>query len=222
MREAINEQAKREGVIYQLGGGGEATSVIQGQFRFDGALAPQWLKVLPPLIHLKAREGKPLEWLRLTSHFLMQELREPKPGSVIMISRLLDLVFVQAVRDWGAKASGGLGWLGGLADPAIGKALAAIHDEPAFDWTVEGLANIAGLSRSAFAARFAARVGQPPLAYIGAWRLDLAADHLRAGAMTIGQIARDVGYASEPAFTRAFKARFATTPAIYRRDAGRK
>jgi AraC-like DNA-binding protein len=207
-----------DGLTYRLGGGGVATHMIAGQVRFDGVIAPRLMEVLPPLIHVKAREGKPLEWLRLTSHFLVGELRAPKAGSSVMITRLLDLLFVQAFREWGQNASGRLGWLAGIADPPVGRALTAIHADPARRWTVEALADIAGLSRSAFAARFAASVGETPLKYVLSWRLELAADHLRAGLLSISRIAEVVGYGSEPALTRAFKSRFGETPAVFRRS----
>ena len=213
---AIAKEAVRKGSVYRLGGGGEETHVICGQFSFAGVLAPKLMHVLPQLMHIRAREGKPLEWLRLTSHFLVEETRHPKPGSAIMIARLLDLLFIQAVREWGSGSPKNLGWLSGLRDEQIGRALSALHDDPSREWKVEFLAEIAGMSRSAFAARFSDIVGQTPLKYLATWRLDLAADHLRAGKMTIRQIAETTGYGSESALTRAFKAQHGFTPAKFR------
>jgi AraC-like DNA-binding protein len=217
IQQAIAERPSPEGAVYRLGGEGEETHLVCGRFTFAGVLAPRLLAVLPPLIHIKGREGKPLEWLRLTSHFLIEETRRPSPGSAIMIQRLLDLLFIQALRQWGAASPRNLGWLSGLRDAAIGRALSAVHAAPARAWTVTALADIAGLSRSAFAARFLAIVGQTPLKYLAAWRLDLAADHLKGGTAKIGQIAAQVGYGSEAALTRAFKARFGVTPGAFRR-----
>jgi AraC-like DNA-binding protein len=214
---AFAPDTPREGAAYRIGGDGDATHVVCGRFSFAGVLAPRLLARLPPIIHIPGRHGKPLEWLRLTSHFLVDEIRDPRPGAAIMISRLVDLLFIQAIRQWGAASPRNLGWLSGLADPLIGRALSAIHEAPARKWTVEALADIAGLSRSAFAARFLDVVGQPPLKYLAAWRLDLAADQLKAGAARIGEIAHAVGYGSDAALTRAFKARFATTPAAFRK-----
>jgi AraC-like DNA-binding protein len=217
---AIATAATRQGTIYRIGGGGEQTHVVCGRFSFAGVLAPKLLTVLPTLIHIQAQQGKPLEWLRLTSHFLVEETRNPRPGSAIMIARLLDLLFIQAVREWGARSPRNLGWLSGLSDPSIGKALSAVHEEPARRWTVEALADLAGLSRSAFAARFSDVVGQTPLKYLANWRLDLAADQLRAGIAGISEIAALVGYGSEAALTRAFRVQFGTTPAAFRRSGG--
>ncbi len=219
--DAIGETAVRRGTVNRLGGGGEPTHVVCGRFSFAGVLAPKLLTVLPALIHIEARAGRPLEWLRLTSQFLIDETRNPKPGSAIMLARLLDLLFVQAVREWAGSSPRNLGWLSGLNDPLVGRALSAIHEEPSRHWTVEHLAEVAGLSRSAFATRFAEMVGQTPLKYIATWRLDLAADHLRAGGATIGEIAALVGYGSEAALTRAFKAQFKITPSAFRRSGGR-
>lgn len=214
---AIAETAIREGSIYRMGGGGEQTHVVCGLFSFAGVLAPKVLTVLPPLIHIRAAPGRPLEWLRLTAHFLVDETRRPRPGSAVMVARLLDLLFVQAVREWGAGSPKNLGWLSGLSDPQIGRALSAMHERPAHAWTVESLADLAGLSRAAFAARFTDAVGMPPLRYLAGWRLDLAADHLRASSSKIGEIATLIGYGSEAALNRAFKVRFGMTPAAFRR-----
>lgn len=166
IEQAVARGSKREGNVYRIGGGGAETHVVCGQFSFAGVLAPRLLKVLPPLIHITAPQGGPFEWLKLTSHFLIDEARRARPGFVIMVSRLLDLLFVQAVREWGAKSPNNLGWLSGLRDPSVGRALSAIHDEPGRCWTVERLAALAGLSRSAFAARFAEVVGTTPLKYL--------------------------------------------------------
>jgi AraC family transcriptional regulator, alkane utilization regulator len=218
---AIAETAVREGTIYRMGGGGEQTHVVCGRFSFAGVLAPKLLAVLPPLLHIRGEAGRPLEWLRLTAHFLVEETRRPKPGSAVMVAHLLDLLFVQAVRVWGERSSTNLGWLTGLTDAQIGRALSAMHEHPGHGWTVESLADFAGLSRAAFAARFTEAVGRPPLKYLASWRLDLAADHLLAGRSKIIEIATLVGYGSEAALNRAFKTQFGTTPAAFRKNGGR-
>jgi AraC-like DNA-binding protein len=214
---AIEKHAVREGAVFKIGGGGEQTHVVCGQFSFAGVLAPKLLTVLPPLMHIRPHPGRPLEWLRLTAHFMIEETRHHKPGAAIMVSRLLDLLFIQTIREWGAKSPRNVGWMSVLSDPQIGKALSAIHESPTRNWTVEVLADIAGLSRSAFASRFVHEVGQTPLKYLATWRLDLAADHLRAGTAKVSEIAALVGYGSEAALNRAFKAQFNVTPAAFRR-----
>jgi AraC-like DNA-binding protein/mannose-6-phosphate isomerase-like protein (cupin superfamily) len=215
---AIKKYAKRDGAVFRLGGGGEQTHVVCGQFSFAGVLAPKLLTVLPPFMHIRPEAGRPLEWLRLMAHLMIEETRNHKPGSAIMIARLLDLLFIQTIREWGAKNPRNFGWMSVLNDARTGKALSAIHESPARNWTVEALADLAGLSRSAFASRFVDAVGQTPLKYLATWRLDLAADHLRAGTAKIAEIAAIVGYGSEAAFNRAFKAQFNVTPAAFRRS----
>lgn len=217
LEKALANADSSNGTIFRIEGAGDLAEIVCGRFTFAGVLAKKLLSVLPPLIHIEGFEGRPLEWLRLTSHFLVDEAQNPRPGSAVMIERLLDLLFIQAIRVWGARSPGNLGWLSGLRDPAIGRALSAIHDDPGRSWTVEALAELAGLSRSAFAARFTDVVGQTPLKYVATWRLDLAADQLRAGTSQISEIAANVGYGSEAALTRAFKVQFGTTPAAFRR-----
>jgi AraC-like DNA-binding protein len=216
--ETAVEEAARRGSVYRLGGGGEEeTHLVCGRFSFAGVLAPKLLKVLPPLIRLRGETGRPLDWLKLTTDYLIDEIRHPRPGSASMVSHLLDLLFIQALREWAARSAKALGWLSGLGDPQIGLALSAMHHAPSRDWTVGDLAKLAGMSRSAFAARFTDVVGVTPLKYLAIWRLDLAADHLRAGDIGIAEIAALVGYGSESSLTRAFKAQFKTTPAAFRR-----
>ncbi len=128
---------------------------------------------------------------------------------------------MEAVRQFAAGAGPeGPGWLRGLADPQIGRALAAIHREPAAGWTAETLAGIAGLSRSAFADRFVALVGKPPIRYITHWRLHLARQRLRERHSGIARIAHEVGYESEEAFSRAFKRETGVSPARWREGTG--
>ena len=193
------------------------TSILWGQFSFAGVLAPKLLASLPPLIHVQGRTGAAQEWLKITSGFLVDETRFPKPGSAIMVSRLMELLFIQSIRDWGAGSRKNMGWLAGVADPCVGRALSALHERPAEQWTVAALAKHVGLSRSAFASRFNERVGVSPLRYLSLWRLNLAAEALRAGTANLSAIAALVGYGSEAALSRAFKAAFGATPSRYRR-----
>jgi AraC-like DNA-binding protein len=214
---AFNETAPRDGHAYRIGGDGDLSQVICGQFSFSGVLAPKLLKVLPPMIHLVGSTHAPLEWLQLTARYLVEETRQPSPGSAIIIERLLDLFFFQVIRTWAARSSHASGWLSGLTDPYVARALAAMHENPASDWTLAQLAKVAGLSRSAFASRFTATVGVTPLKYLASWRLNLVADHLRARTASIAEIANLVGYGSEAALSRAFKAQFGVSPATFRR-----
>lgn len=216
---AIRRLPVQEDRIYRLGGGGPRTHLVSGQFSCGGVLARKLLTVLPPLIHLRPEPGQPLQQLGVISQLLVQETRFPRAGSIIVATRLIDLLFIQAIRESAQARPGHAGWPAGLRDPQIGRALSAIHNDPAHPWTVDELAEIAGLSRSAFAAHFTSAVGSTPLRYVTIWRLDLAADHLHASTTRIGDIASQVGYSSEAAFNRAFKAQFGITPAAFRRRA---
>ena len=135
-----------------------------------------------------------------------------------MIARILDLLFIQILRAWAAGPDAEPNWLAGALDPQIGLALSAVHRDPGHDWKVGELAQVCCLSRSAFAARFVARVGIPPAAYLAHVRLDTATDLLRDTALSVTLIAANVGYTSEAAFSRAFKRRYGTPPARWRRD----
>lgn len=216
--DALAKSPTHGGLVHHLGGAGEVTTVLSGRLSIDGSLAPRVLSVLPTLIYHGG--GTDPSWCLLVAAYLRDEMTMSKAGWSIMIARLIDLLLIHALRDWSAESPTNLGWLSGLVDPMIGKALSAIHEEPGRAWTVEALAGVAGLSRSAFAARFTDVVGQTPLRYLAQWRLDLAADHLRAGGSKIGEIAALVGYGSEAALTRAFKAQFGITPGAFRRASG--
>lgn len=133
-----------------------------------------------------------------------------------MVARILDLLFIQILRAWAAGTDAEPNWLAGALDPQIGLALSAIHRDPGHDWTVERLARVCSLSRSAFAARFVARVGKPPAGYLAHVRLEAAAGLLRDTSLPVGLIADRVGYKSEAAFSRAFTRRYGTPPARWR------
>jgi AraC-like DNA-binding protein len=148
--------------------------------------------------------------------------RPPRPGADAMLTALLDVLLLHILRAWlDDRAAGGrpTGWAAALADPPVAAALRAIHADPARAWTVAELGAHGGLSRSAFARRFGALVGQPPLTYLTWWRMTLAARRLRADDAPVAVVARGVGYGSEFAFGAAFKREFGTPPGAYRRTA---
>lgn len=194
-------------------GPGQATRLVSGTFHFDGHVTPTILGALPSLIRISRSDGGNAEWLEALVHFLLAEARMPAPGSAIMISRLIDVLVVRTLRSWTSASQGGLtGWPGALGDERIERALAAVHGKPAHPWTVEGLARIAAISRSIFAEHFAELVGEPPLHYVKRLRLSLASDMIGEGSATVGDIGRRIGYASEAAFSRAYKSRFGHSP----------
>lgn len=141
-----------------------------------------------------------------------------RPGSATVMARLSELLFVEAVREYLAGLPAQRrGWLAGLRDPAVGRALALIHARPEHPWTAEALAAEAILSRSAFAERFTGLVGVPPMSYLTAWRMQVAAQCLRESRRSIAQIAAAVGYESEATFARAFKREMGFSTGEYRR-----
>jgi AraC-like DNA-binding protein len=189
-----------------------------GTFTIGDPQASHLLASLPAAIILRGDRGPALEGLEVARRMLLLEMQSPSQGSAVMIARILDLLFIQILRAWAAGADAEPNWLAGALDPQIGLALSAVHRDPGHDWKVEELAQACCLSRSAFAARFVARVGMPPAAYLAHVRLDAATDLLRDTALPVALIAANVGYTSEAAFSRAFKRRYGTPPARWRRD----
>jgi len=204
--------------VIKHGGGGRQTGLICGAFEFHGPKADASLVVLPRWIRVPKRESHANQWLSATLRFLQKETREPGIGSETITTRLIDVIFVEAVRAWlKDQPQGAAGWLGALRDPSIGGALGLIHKSPEQPWTVALLAAQVGMSRSPFAARFAALVGQSPMSYLKRWRLQLAAQLLRDTTISLSNIAERVGYESAAAFSRIFKREFGPAPAQYRR-----
>jgi AraC-like DNA-binding protein len=189
-----------------------------GTFSIGDPQASHLLASLPAVIILRGARGPALEGLEVARRMLLIEMQSPSQGSAVMVARILDLLFIQILRAWAAGADAEPNWLAGALDPQIGPALSAIHRDPRRDWTVEALARACSLSRSAFAARFVARVGKPPATYLAHVRLDAATGLLRDTSLPVALIAENVGYTSEAAFSRAFKNRYGTPPARWRRD----
>lgn len=205
--------------LMQHGGGGAQTLMTCGSFQFENAGQNPLIAVLPPLIHLPGQRGRSAEWLEPTLRMLAEEARHPRPGSETLVARLIDIIFVQALRVWletQPNAQGG--WLGALRDPQIGAALGLIHREPQRAWSVQTLANEVAMSRSPFAAKFTALVGEPPLAYLTRWRMQLAAEYVLRERLTVSEIAGRIGYESEAAFSKAFKRHHGHSPLAYRRQ----
>lgn len=203
--------------LLRHGGGGAETLLICGSFQFADAVANPLLSLLPPLIHIRGYRNRAGEWLELTVKLLAYEARHVHPGSETVITRLADIIFVQAVRAWiEDQPEDQGGWLGALRDRQIGSALGLVHREPERDWTVSSLAAAVGMSRSPFATRFTALVGEPPLTYLTRWRMHLAASLLQSGQLTIRDVAERAGYESEAAFSKAFKRRVGLAPRTYR------
>lgn len=153
---------------------------------------------------------------RAALDLLAAEIARDEPGQDAVLRRLLDLVLVLALRAWCASEAPSP-WFRALDDAEVGEALRLLHAEPAHRWTVAALAARAGLSRAAFAARFAHLVGEPPLTYLTGWRMTLAADLLRDTEDTVAAVAKAVGYEDPFAFSVAFKRNRGASPSDWRR-----
>jgi AraC-like DNA-binding protein len=203
--------------VLRHGGGGAVTNLLCGAFEFDSPHAQSFLAVLPEWIRVRKDERRGNEWLDSTARFLTRETEQPEMGAAMIVTSLIDVLFVEAVRTWlRQQPPGAAGWLGALRDPSIGAALGLIHQAPQKQWTVPALSAAVGLSRSPFAARFTALVGQPPMTYLKRWRLQLAATLLRRQTVALSSVAERVGYESMPAFSRAFTHFFGVSPGRYR------
>lgn len=198
-------------------GDGAVTSMLCGSYYLDDIRPHPLIAALPDVIHLPARVG-PDPRVRSVVELLGAEMDQRVPGSSAAVSALLDLLLLYIVRAWyrqQAKQGGG-GWAAALQDPAVSTALARIQRSPAAAWTVASLAAEAGLSRATFAQRFTALVGSPPLTYLTWWRMTKAGQLLARGDQPLATIARQVGYQSEFAFSKAFKREFSVSPTAYR------
>ena len=201
------------------GGGGEPTRLICGAVRFDHPVARNLVDMLPPMVRVQAGGSPQADRMQGTLSLLAAETRELRPGGEAVITRLADILVIQAVRSWiETDPAARTGWLGALQDPQIGHAISLIHSDPARAWSVAALADELAMSRSAFAARFTELMGQPVMGYVTRWRMHVAGDELEQGA-TVGQLAGRLGYASEAAFARAFKRVTGIPPGAVRRAA---
>ncbi|MDO8838345.1 MAG: AraC family transcriptional regulator [Parvibaculum sp.] len=199
------------------GGGGERTHVMCGFLGNDIPSDPI-LAIMPPVLKLAAPEGATAEWIESTFRFAAAILAGGGERSAAVLGKLAELLFEEAVHRYLANLPNGeTGWLVGLRDPAIGRALALLHRGLDRHWTTEVLAAEIGMSRSAFAARFTDLVGEPPMRYLGKWRLTFAARRLMDTGEPVARIAFEAGYESEAAFNRAFKRNFGSPPATWRR-----
>ena len=213
-RELISDRYE----ILRHGGGGEPSTIICGVVRFDHPAAQRLLELLPPLITVEAWSSPEADWLQGTLRFIAAEASALRPGGETVITRLADILVIQAIRSWIAQDPvAQSGWLGALQDPQLGPAITLIHRDPARPWTVASLAAEVAMSRSAFAARFTELVGEPVMRYVTRWRMHLAATWLREDEAPLGELASRLGYQSEAAFSRAFKRCIGVSPGAARR-----
>jgi AraC-like DNA-binding protein len=213
-RESISDRYE----ILRLGGGGEPTVTMCGLVRFDHPAAHQLIHLLPKLIHVNLTSAPETQWVQTTLQLMTEEARELRAGGETVITRLADILVIQAIRLWiSSDPAARSGWLGALRDKQIGRALALIKRDPTRNWTVVDLARKVGMSRSAFAARFTALVGQPAMQYVTQWKMHTAQMWLKEDGASLGELASRLGYESEAAFSRAFKRFVGISPGALRR-----
>jgi AraC-like DNA-binding protein len=201
----------------RFGGGGRPTTVTYYGVRFDPYLADRLIRILPDMMQLRTHvdDGS---WLHSTINFIAREARQRLPGSETVITRLADILVIQAIRSWiESVREEEQGWIAALHDPHIGKAMSLMHRMPERDWRVASLAREVGMSRSGFSARFTALAGESVLRYLTGLRMQLAHRELRETSDRLARIAERVGYRSEPAFNRAFKRVFGMPPGALRK-----
>ena len=201
------------------GGGGEPTKFICGYFGCERYAERLFLAGLPPVFKVNLRDEGAGTWIERTLRLLVEETAAARAGSLMLIAKLCEALFIQTLRGYMQGLSPEqTGWLAAARDPAVGSALAHLHRDPARAWTLPDLARAAGASRTVLAERFTRFIGQSPLAYLASWRLQLAARLLEMADDTVLQVAMSVGYESEAAFNRAFKHLFGLPPGKYRRE----
>ena len=220
--ETLGELKRGEVAALKQGKSGEATRIVCGYLACDKRLAEPILLGLPRLLKVSMRDGGTAAWVRSSIEFSVAESAAARPGSAAVLARLSEVLFAEAIRHYmDGLPPDRAGWLAGLRDRHVGRALALLHERPAHPWTVDELAKKVGLSRSALGERFAELIGAPPMQYLTRWRTSLAARQLRETQASILRIAGDVGYESEAAFNRAFKREFGLPPAAWRKRAKR-
>jgi AraC-like DNA-binding protein len=205
--------------VINHGGGGEPTRIVCGFLGCDKLDGNPLAEALPPLLKFDTRQGAAGAWIRSTMEFAASEVASRRSGSETVLAKMSELLFVEAVRSYVETLSDEqTGWLAGLKDPFVSRALSLLHGRVAHAWTVDDLGREVGLSRSALADRFTRLIGEPPMRYLASWRIQVAAQQLRNSDAPLARIAEHVGYESESAFNRAFKQDFGVPPATWRKQ----
>jgi AraC-like DNA-binding protein len=200
------------------GGNGKRTRMVCGFLGCSKGESNPVISSLPSLLKLNMENAAAAEWIRSTFHYAAEEVAAGRPGSETVLGKLSELLFVETIRRYAETLpENQTGWLAGLRDSFVARALALLHHDPMRHWTVEDLGREIGLSRSALAERFIRLIGMPPMHYLANWRMQVATEKLRNSNASLAQIATTVGYESEAAFSRAFKKAFGTAPAAWRR-----
>jgi AraC-like DNA-binding protein len=197
--------------------GGGTFKMVCGYLACDARPFNPLLDALPPMLKAGDSRTNQTNWIGQFIQFAVAEVSDKRAGSESVLTKLSELMFIDVVRRYiETLPEQKTGWLPGLRDPAVSKALALMHARPSFSWTIEGLARQCGTSRSVFAERFAELIGVPPMAYLAQWRMQVASEMLNRRNLNMAAIASEVGYESEAAFSRSFKRMMGVTPSAWR------
>jgi AraC-like DNA-binding protein len=203
--------------VCRQGGGGEITKFICGYMACEPQLSRVFLGGLPSILKVNIRNDASGQWLENSIRYSVDNADASRPGGSAVLAKLSEVLFVETLRRYIALLPREqTGWLAGVRDPEVGKALALLHRRPAHPWTIATLASEVGISRSVLAERFRRYLSETPMAYLTRWRLQLGAQMLASTSSSVVQIAGEVGYESEPSFNRAFKREFGLPPARFR------
>ena len=214
-KSTFNELAGVANTVVHYGGGGASTTIICGSLSFERGHLKPITQLLPRFILVKADQTHTLA-LHNTMQALASEMAEQAPGSEMVANRLAEVLIIQMLRAYiTLEPERHRGWLRAIFDSQIGTALSALHDNVSNPWTVESLAEAAGMSRSAFALRFKELLGQTPLEYVTEWRMQKGMQLLERRDKKLVDVARAVGYESDAAFSKAFKRVVGSSPGEY-------
>ena len=201
------------------GGGAERAQIVCGFLGLDARPFNPLLAALPRVLHIPGSVLGPDSWVTAFLRTAVAESNAKRPGGEAVLERMSELMFVEVLRRYvELLPAHETGWLAGMRDPLVGRALSLLHHEPATAWTLERLGSEVGLSRSSLHERFVDFIGQPPMQYLTNWRMQLAAARLRDTESKVVDVALDVGYDSEAAFARAFKRTVGVSPGAWRRE----
>jgi AraC family transcriptional regulator, alkane utilization regulator len=208
----------RDVPVVEHGGSGAETSIICGFLQCDELLFHPILRDLPPLLHVDRNGRAGNGWLSTTIRHTADEASSQRPGARSMLSRLVEVMFVEILRKHMQSLSAdSVGWFAALNDPVAGTALRYLHAAPFQDWTVDDLARASGTSKTVLTDRFKYCLKQPPMKYLASWRMQFAAQRLKTSDLPVKAVAEESHYESEAAFSRAFKRHFGSSPADWRR-----
>jgi AraC-like DNA-binding protein len=204
--------------LYRFGqGGGDVTKLICGYMTCDPRLSHLLLAGLPEIMKINIRDHASGRWLEDTLRYSVEQAEASEPGGAAVLAKLSEVLFVETLRRYiSGLQPAQSGWLAGVRDPEVGRALALLHRNPAQPWTIATLAREVGLSRSVLAERFRHYLSETPIGYLTQWRMHLAAQLLESTSKSVAEVAGDVGYESEPSFNRAFKRTLGLPPARFR------